>query len=172
MENQEVSSKQVMLNYGLMLGIATVVISVANYAFGNAYEPHWSVNVISLLLMIAFITLGIKKVKESNSGLLTLGEGLKTGMGIALISGLIGIAYFLIFVNFIDPDFFNQIAAIQEQKWYDAGMAEEQIEMSKEMMSKMSGPGITAGFMIAFTLFIGFIISLIAGLVMKQTAED
>lgn len=172
MENQKLSSKQIMLNYGLMLGIATVIISVANYAFGNAYEPHWSVNIISLLLMIAFITLGIKKVKESNSGLLTLGEGLKTGMGIALISGIIGIAYFLIFVNFIDPEFFNQIAAIQEQKWYDAGIAEEQIEMSKEMMAKMSGPGVTAGFMIAFTLFIGFIISLVVGLIMKQTSED
>ena len=160
-----------MLNYGLMLGIATVIISVANYAFGNAYEPHWSVNVISLLLMIAFITLGIKKLKETNGGLLTLGEGLKTGIGVALISGIIGIAYFLLFVNFVDPEFFNTIASIQEQKWLDANMSDEQIEMSKAMMAKMSGPGITAGFMIAFTLFIGFIISLIAGLVMKQTED-
>ena len=56
--------------------------------------------------MIAFMVLGIKKVKESNEGLLSLGEGLKTGMGIALISGIVGIIYFLLFVNFIDPDFF------------------------------------------------------------------
>jgi hypothetical protein len=171
METQKTSSKSIMLNYGIILGIATVIISVANYAFGNAYEPHWSVNVISLLLMIALIVLGIKKVKESNGGLLKLGEGLKTGMGIALISGIIGIVYFLLFVNFVDPDFFTTIANIQEQKWIDANMPEEQIEMSKAMMAKMSGPGISAAFMIAFTLFIGVIVSLIAGLAMKHTEE-
>ncbi len=171
METQKTSSKSIMLNYGIILGIATVIISVANYAFGNAYEPHWSVNVISLLLMIALIVLGIKKVKESNGGLLKLGEGLKTGMGIALISGIIGIVYFLLFVNFVDPDFFTTIANIQEQKWIDANMPEEQIEMSKALMAKMSGPGISAAFMIAFTLFIGVIVSLIAGLAMKHTEE-
>jgi hypothetical protein len=171
METQKTTSKSIMLNYGLMLGIATVVISVANYAFGNAYEPHWSVNVISILLMIAFIVLGIKKVKESNGGLLKLGEGLKTGMGIALISGIIGVVYFMLFVNFIDPDFFNTIASIQEQKWIDANMSDEQIEGAKAMMAKFSGPFISAAFMIAFTLFIGFIVSLIAGLAMKQTEE-
>jgi hypothetical protein len=171
METQETSPKQIMLNYGLMLGLATVVISVANYAFGNAYEPHWSINILSIGLMIAFMVLGIKKVKESNEGLLSLGEGLKTGMGIALISGIVGIIYFLLFVNFIDPDFFTNIATIQEQKWLDANMTDEQIEGAKAMMAKMSGPGITSSFMIVFTLFIGFIISLIAGLAMKQSEE-
>ena len=171
METQETSPKQIMLNYGLMLGLATVVISVANYAFGNAYEPHWSINILSIGLMIAFMVLGIKKVKESNEGLLSLGEGLKTGMGIALISGIVGIIYFLLFVNFIDPDFFTTIATTQEQKWLDANMTDEQIEGAKAMMAKMSGPGITSSFMIVFTLFIGFIISLIAGLAMKQSEE-
>jgi hypothetical protein len=171
METQETSPKQIMLNYGLMLGLATVVISVANYAFGNAYEPHWSINILSIGLMIAFMVLGIKKVKESNEGLLSLGEGLKTGLGIALISGIVGIIYFLLFVNFIDPDFFTTIATIQEQKWLDANMTDEQIEGAKAMMAKMSGPGITSSFMIVFTLFIGFIISLIAGLAMKQSEE-
>ena len=50
-------------------------------------------------------------------------------------------------------------------------MTDEQIEGAKAMMAKMSGPGITSSFMIVFTLFIGFIISLIAGLAMKQSEE-
>ncbi len=49
MENQKSSSsKQIMLNYGLILGVVSVLIAVANYAFGNIYEPHW-ISVISLL---------------------------------------------------------------------------------------------------------------------------
>ncbi len=171
MENQSTSSKSIMLNYGLMLGIATIIVSVANYAFGNAYQPHWSVNLISIILMITFISLGIKKVKESNGGFLKLGQALKTGVGIALISGILGIIYFLLFVNFVDPTFFETIANIQEQAWIDANMTDEQIEGAKAMMAKFSGPGITSAFMLAFTLFMGFIVSLVAGLVMKRAEE-
>lgn len=121
--------------------------------------------------MIAMIVLGIKKVKESNGDFLKLGEALKTGIGVALVAAVLGSIYFFVFTKFIEPDFFNQIALIQEQKWYDSGMAEEQIEMSKAMMSKMSGPGITITFLLIMNLFIGFVVSLIAGLVMKHTDE-
>ena len=82
MEDQKSSTKQIMLNYGLMLGFISILISVANYAVGNIYEQHWAVSVVSILITIAVIVLGIKKVKELNSGYLTLGEALKTGLGV------------------------------------------------------------------------------------------
>ena len=75
MEDQT-STKQIMLNYGLMLGFVSILISVANYAVGDIYKPHWAIQVVSLIATIAVIVLGIKKVKELNNGFLSLGDAL------------------------------------------------------------------------------------------------
>ena len=96
MENQKLSSKQVMLNYGLMLGVASILIAVANFAFGNVYKPHWSISVISGLASVVVIVLGLKLIKDNNGGFLSLGEALKNGLGISLISGVVYVVYFYV----------------------------------------------------------------------------
>ncbi|HCE55398.1 MAG: DUF4199 domain-containing protein [Lutibacter sp.] len=174
MENQEITPKQIMLNYGLMLGFASVLISVALYAMGKTYEPHWSVGVISTMITVAVIILGIKKIKEINNGFLSLSEALKTGLGIALISGLILVAYNLIFVTFIEPEYFARMLEVQQQKMIEMypNFSDEQLEASLEMSKKMSGPMINSAIIIIGSLFLGFIISLIGGLIMKKTDEE
>ena len=172
MENQKVAAKQVMINYGGILGLTSILTSVSVYAMGKAYDPHWSVSVISFAIMIAIISFGIKKVKESNDGFLSLGEALKVGLGIALIAGIISVVYTYIFTTVIEPDYFTTMAEVQEQKWIDADMSEEQMETASAMMEKMSGPMITSAISIIASLFFGFIISLIAGLIMKQSNEE
>ncbi len=172
MENQKVSAKNIMINYGAILGIISILISVSVYAMGKTYDQHWSIGVISFIVMVAILTMGIKKVKELNDGFLSLGEALKTGLGIALISGLISVAYTYVFTTIIEPDYFITLAEVQEQKWIDAGMTDEQIEMQLGIMEKTSGPVITSAFVIIGSLFFGFIISLIAGLIMKETKEE
>ena len=51
--------------------------------------------------MIIVIVLGIKNFKSSNNNLITWGQSVKIGVGISIISALIGIIYNLIFINFI-----------------------------------------------------------------------
>ncbi len=174
MENQQTSAKQVMLNYGLILGFAGILINVAVFAMGKTYDPHWSVMVIGILVTIAVIVMGIKKVKESNNGLLSLGDALKTGLGIALIAGVISVIYTFIFTNYIEPEYFERMAEVQQQKMLEQypNMSDEQIENAMEMTKKMSGIGMTAAVSLIGSLFIGFIISLIAGLIMKKSEEE
>ena len=174
MENQENTSKQIMLNYGLLLGFSTILINVAVYAMGKTYDPHWSVGVLSLFITVVAIILGIKKIKELNSGFLSLSEALKTGLGIALISGLIGVVYTLIFTNFIEPEFFSRTLEVSQQKMMEAypNFSDEQLEASTEMAKKMSGPFISSAMAIIGSLFVGFIISLIAGAIMKKSDEE
>ena len=174
MENQEVSPKQIMLNYGLMLGFASILISVAVYALGKTYDQHWSVGVISSVVTIVVIILGIKKIKELNGGFLSLSEALKTGLGIALISGLIYVAYHLIFTNFIEPEFFTRMLEVQQQKLMETypNFSDEQLEASMEMGKKMSGPFISSAFIVVGSLIFGFVIALIGGLIMKKTDEE
>ena len=172
MENQTTSSKSIMINNGLILGLISILISVTVYALGKTYDQHWSVGVISFLIMVAIIVMGIKKFKASNGGYLSLGEAIKIGLGIALISGIISVAYTYVFTSFIEPDFFINLAQVQEQKWIDQGLTDEQIEGAKVMMDKMSNPMMTAGFTVIGSLFFGFIISLISGAVMKEKNEE
>jgi len=174
MENQKLSSKQVMLNYGLMLGVASILIAVANFAFGNVYKPHWSISVISGLASVVVIVLGLKVIKDNNGGFLSLGEALKNGLGISLISGVVYVVYFYVFVNFIQADYFTNLAAFQEASMIEMypNMSDEDLENAIEMSKKFSGFGMISAIIMIMSLFFGFVISMIAGLIMKKTQEE
>lgn len=174
MENQKSSSKQVMLNYGLMLGFISILIGVANFAFGNVYEPHWIISVLGIAILIAFIVLGLKKIKENNEGYLKLGEAIKMGLGIALISGIIYLIYHHIFINFIEPEYAARFMEVQEQKMIEKypNMTDEQLQAGLDMVKKFSGPVIGSAFILIWSLFSGFVVGLIGGLIMKRTEEE
>lgn len=170
MENQA-SSKSIILNYGLYLGIISILISVVVYALGDHLKPHWSVSILNVVIMISLIIMGIKKFKSENSGLISWGQAVKIGVGLTVISTLIVIAYNLIFMTFIEPDFMQQVVAVQEQAWVDQGMTSDQIESNKEMMQKFQSPVISSAFGLVVAAFISFIISAIAGAVMKAEEQ-
>ena len=176
MENQTnpTSTKQLMLNYGLILGFVSILINVTNYAVGDIYKPHWSVQVIGVLITAVFIIMGIKKVKENNSNFLTLGQSLKTGLGIILVGSVLGLAYTYLFMNFIEPDFMKNMMELSQQTMLEnnPNMSDEQIEAAMEMSKKFSGFGVIAAAGLIWALFIGFVISLIGGLVMKNTPDQ
>ena len=46
------------------------------------------------------------------------GQGVKVGVGIAVIAGLIVVVYNYIFMTFIEPDFMMQMTEIQNQNLY------------------------------------------------------
>ncbi len=173
MENKKTSAKQIMINYGLLLAFVGIVISLINFSFGNVYKPHWSVQVISTIAIVVLVVLGIKKFKESNEGLLKLGEAIKIGLGITFIAAIISIIYFYLFANFIEPNFLHNIIEVNRQNLIDKmpDVSDEMLTKQAEMTQKYFYV-FTFGGIIFFNLFLGFIISLISGLIMKKTDEE
>lgn len=171
MENQA-SSKNIILNYGVYLGIASVLINLVNYAVGDYLKPHWSVSVLSGVLMIVMIVLAFNKFKELNGGYMSWGQSVKIGVGLTLISAIVSIAYQQIFQNFIEPEYMQQMMLNQEQAWIDAGMTSEGIDSAKEMMQKFQGPLISSAIGLVVAAFIGFVVSAITGAIMKKSAEE
>ncbi|QTE23639.1 DUF4199 domain-containing protein [Polaribacter cellanae] len=171
MENQA-SSKSIILNYGLTLGIISVVINLIVYAMGMHLDPHWSVALISGILFIVFIIFGIKKFKETNGGFMSWGQGVKVGVGVAIIAALIGVIYNYIFMNFIEPEFMNQVMEVQNQKLMDQGMTQEQIENANEMGKAFRGPGMMAAMGIIGSAIGGFVVAAIAAAIMKKSEEE
>ena len=171
MENQA-NSKNIILNYGVYLGIASVLINLVVYAVADYLRPHWSVSILSGLIMITMIVMANKKFKELNGGFMSWGQSVKIGVGLTVISAVIMIAYQQIFANFIEPEYMQQMMMIQEQKWVDQGLTSEQINGAKEMMQKFQSPLISSAIGIVVSAFIGFVVSAIVGAIMKQSAEE
>jgi hypothetical protein len=163
MENQ-VSSKSIILNQGLYLGIVSILINLVVYALGNHLQPHWSVSILFFVALTGFIVMGMKQFKSGNGGFMSWGEAVKIGVGLTMISAVIVTIYNQIFMNFIEPDLVQQ--------WIDAGLSSDQIETSKEMMEKFQGPIITSAAGLLVSAIFGFIVSAIAGAIMKESAED
>ena len=88
MENQQKPTTKIMLNFGVILGILLILVNVIIYALGMIYDQDWKTGSLGLIAMVAVIFLGIKKLKEFNSGLLSLGEAIKAGLGITLIASI------------------------------------------------------------------------------------
>ncbi len=87
MEIQEANSKKFIINYGLLLGIISVILGVIIYVTNAYLNPSWIYSVIGIAIPIVIITLGIKAYKTANGGYLGLGEAIKVGLGIAVIGG-------------------------------------------------------------------------------------
>ncbi len=170
MEAQPGSVKKIALPYGFLLALATIVISVIVYVMGMTYEQPWWQSALNFVLMAAVISYGLKAFKASNDGFLSLGEALKTGLAISLIAGLIGSIFTYVFIEFIEPDFAVNMLEATREKMIDQNpeMTEEQMEMALGMTEKMMSPGVMVAIGIIASLFFGFIISLVAGLIMKQ----
>lgn len=172
MENQQKPTKNVALNYGLILGVVSILFHLSLFAMGKHLEQNIMVTLLSIAISAAIIVWGIKKYKEANNGFLSLGQGLKTGIGIAMISSVIYIIYTLLFLNVIAPETMEQGLEIARQKLLEnPNMSEDQIDSALEMQKKFSGPTFLIPIMLIFSLFIGFVVSLIASLVMKKTEE-
>jgi len=175
MEDQpQVSRKSIMLNYGLLMGFASIIVALINYVLGDIYDPHWSLIVGSLAVTTIIIILGIKKVKESNSGLLSIGDAIKTGLGISLVSAIVYIIYLLLFYNMIEPEYFNNMLKFQEQMIIEKypNLTDEELEGAIKGSAMFANTGANVTMTIIFSLFIGLIISLIGGLIMRKSDED
>lgn len=171
MENQA-NSKSIILNFGIYLGVATILIELTKYAMGVHLDPHWAFAVLGGALFIGLIVFGIKKFKEANGGFLTWGQGVKIGVGVAIVAALVGSIYNYVFMNFIEPDFVTQMMEVQNQKLLDQGMTEEQIEAANEMGKSFQSPLLMVAFGIIGSAIGGFIVAAIAAAVMKKTEEE
>ena len=165
--------KKIIVNNGAALGVISILFSVISYVMGNQFQPHWSVQTIGFLTFIYFIISGVNTYKKENEGYLKLGEALKIGLGISLISAIIGGLYFVIFTQFIETNYFVEYTEWQRdvvlESRPNATEAEiKQIDLGMEMQKPFMNTGVFTAVQLMIGLFLGFIISLIGGLFMKK----
>ncbi|HET7360352.1 MAG TPA: DUF4199 domain-containing protein [Salinimicrobium sp.] len=168
METQSPKTSKFILNYGILLGIISVVLGVIMYVTNSYLDPSWIYIVISLAISIAILFIGIKAFKTENGGFLSLGEALKVGVGISLISGIITSIWSFLLMTVIEPTYMDQMMDMQREKMAERGMAEAQIDAAMEMSAGFMSPWISIAIQLAVGLFFGLIIALIIGLILRQ----
>lgn len=170
MEIQKTDSKGIIINYGVLLGILSVVLGVIMYVTNAYLNPSFYFSIVSFLIMVVVIVLGIRTYKTANQSYLSLTEALKLGLGIALIGGIIGAIWQLLLMTVIEPDYMMQMADVQREVMLERfpNMTDSQIDDAMAMNEKFTSPWIMMATAIIGSLFFGFIISLVAGLIMKN----
>ena len=174
MENQIVTTAKTALNYGLLLGGINVVYGLMLYFLDMHYQNETTTSLIGYAFLIGVILWGIMQFKKTNNGYLKLSEALKTGVGTALISGIVIAIYVVIMSQYLDPDFLDKTIEYQKQKMLQENpeISVENVNKIFDMQKEFSGPFITSGFIIIFNLFFGFIISLVVGLILKKSQPE
>ncbi len=174
MENNASTLKEHILQYGILLGGISVIFALMLFFLDMHYTQESAVNWINWAITIAVLVLGIYNYRGANEGYLSLSEALKLGLGISVISALIAIVYTFVLINFLDPDTIEKTIEITQNKMLDENpeLTEEQIAQAKEMQLKFSGIGVISTMILIFSLFFGFVVSLISGLILKRNRPE
>lgn len=143
-------------SYGLLVGFIIFSIHLilgVNYLSSSTNEI---LGYISIFISLSFIYFGIKHYRDKeNDGFISLGKAIKIGILISILVAIgISIADF-IYTKFIDPSFFKNY----EQQLINQGRENEIVKMTSTT---------AAIFMLALVTVIGFIFSLISGIILQR----
>ena len=109
--------------------------------------------------------------KAGNNNLLSLGDALKIGLGIALIGAIISVIYNQIFINFIEPDFIAKTGELTRATVIESNptISNEQLDMITDQQANFFW--LAYPFMLIFNAFGSLIIGLLGGLILKKDAQ-
>ncbi len=168
MEHTQPKTGKYALNYGLLLGGAVVIFNFMLFSMDLHYEQGFAIQAVGIILATAAIVLCIYQYKKANQGFLTISEALKLGAGVTLIGGIIGLIYFFVLSNLIEPDFMDKMYEIGREQAKEANpqLTEDQIDQGIEMQKKFAWMAYPV--ILIVNIIIGLVIGLIAGLIMKK----
>ena len=156
------------LNYGVLTGVVLLVFGIMLFAMNMHYDQTAGIQVTNILILVAGIIFGIVQFKKANGGLLAISEALKVGTGVALISAIIGLLYFFLLSNVIEPDYMDKVFEIGKIKALNdnPNLTEEQIDQGIEMQKGLTWIYYPIG--LIMNVVIGLVIGLITGLILKK----
>ena len=170
MEEQKLTIGKFAVNYGVILGAIMILIAVIMYVTGMALEGKQWPQYLYYIIFPATIIYAINQFKIKNANMLSLGEGIKIGVLIGVISAILYIVYTLIFNYIIDPEFMGQVLEMAKDKMLEENpdMTEEMANQGLKFIEMFTNPFVSSAFWIALSAFFGLLYGLIGGLVMKN----
>jgi len=119
---------------------------------------------VVIALQIAVLMWALKRTAAEGRG---YGGQVGAGTLISLIGGVFVIVGSLIFTMVVFPNYFTELAAIQEQMLRTAGRSEAEIKQMMDMTARTSTPIMQACFGFLGTMVTGVVVSAIIGAFVK-----
>lgn len=172
MEQIQPKTGKIALKYGVILGLIGIVFNLMLYSQDLHYQIDLKRLLINLVIGLIFIIvgsiLGLKEFKKKNGGFMSFGEGIKMGIGLALISSIIGMIFSYLLGEVIDPEMQEKAIEYGIGVMREKGMSEEVINQQVERQKNQS-PVINIAFGLIISIFLGFIGALFPALVLKKS---
>ena len=166
--------KNTVIKYGLYAIISGFLFFGLPFLLGMGvnYDYGELIGYTSMILSLLFVYFGIKHYRDKvNNGKVSLSKAIAIGMLIALFSA-IGVALFdYIYTTQINPDFATEYIDYSIKKMETTLSPEELKVKSTELIQQMKdygSPGFMAFMMFSSVVILGFIISLISGLILQR----
>ncbi|MFH6605109.1 DUF4199 domain-containing protein [Maribacter algicola] len=173
MEETQPKTGKFALTYGGILGGIGIVFSLMLYSMDMHYQGGMMVLGVSVLLTLAAIVVGLMQFKKANNGYMSFGQGMKVGVGICLIAGIIGLVFNQLMMNVIDPDMMTKAIEFQKgQLLQSSNMTPDQIDAQIEAQQKFMTPSMQIVFGLLYVIISGFILSLVPALILKKTEKS
>lgn len=159
------------LKYGLYTGIASVLLSLIFYTLDLTHESYlqW----LGYVILITGIVLATINYRDKlNGGFISYGNAFLTGLYVTIITAIITVFYFFIYINYIDPNFTKELLDMSEQNMVDKGYSDEMIDQQLSMASKFMSPVWMLIFGFGGSVIMGVIFSLITSAILKKNDDS
>ncbi|WP_370000895.1 DUF4199 domain-containing protein [Winogradskyella sp.] len=166
--------KNTVIKYGLYALLSGFVLFGLPFllGMGTNYDYGELIGYSSMIISLLFVYFGIKHYRDKvNNGKVSLGKAIGIGMLIALFSA-VGVAIFdYIYTTQINPDFASDYLEYSLKKM-EANLSPEEFKTESakltQQMKDYGSPSLMALMMFATVVILGFIISLISGLILQR----
>jgi len=169
MEDNKPKTGKIALTYGLILGAISIIFALMLYSLDMHYQGGMMVLGVSLVITIAVMVIGMIQFKKANNGFMSFGQGLKVGVGIGLIGGIIGIIFNQVMAGLIDPQMMEKAMEYQRGLLLETSkLTPEQVDAQMEMGKKFTTPSMQIMFGLIYSVVASFLLSLIPALILKR----
>ncbi len=168
---KQTSLLQNSLYYGLLTGVAYIVVSLLYYAL-EVDQTGW-LNYLTFIILLIGIFIGTKAYRDKHSGgFLSYGRCVGSGVMISLVVGIIMSVFTYTFYEFFDPSELTKIVDLTEQKMADQGLSDQEIEQAMAISSKFMTPLVMSLTVVFGMVFWGTIFSLIISIFIKKENDS
>jgi hypothetical protein len=172
------STARVALKYGLLTGMALVILYMVMNLTGLAFTTNKGISLFNSLgswvvIPCIGLVLAMKDFKSQNSGYMSYGQGLGVGSLLGGVTGAVLAIFSTLYNSFIDPTAIPRALEIQRQALEEQNTIDDaQIDQAMVLAEKALSPGVAIPVTIVMMVFVCFIYSLILSAIVKKEQNE
>ena len=164
------------IKFGLIAGIGVILWVMAEYFLGfhtTRFEIGRYSGYFSSLIPIAALYVALKTRRDKEqAGFLTIKQGVQSGFVISLIASVIITLFFLIYNNYINPEWIKLAMAWEKQQMLQHGASQAEIAAKMKQLEAMNSPMAQVLWGLVGTTGMGTLFSLVIAIVLKRKKEE